>query len=245
MKNKFGFILVKPQLGENIGACARSMKNFGFSKLHIVSPKINFPNHKAKATSVGAFDIINKAKVFNDTNEAISNFDIVISLSARKRDINKRHISLEEFGNLIKKKNNSNFGLMFGPEASGLSNQDLSFSNYILQIPTSLKFKSLNLSHSVTIICYEIFKIFNKNLLKNKKLKIKIAPKSKINSLIKHLVGLLENKDFFTPKEKKQSMLLNINNLIYRLEPNDKELRILASIISTLSKKKYKSLIDK
>ena len=245
MKNKFGFILVKPQLGENIGACARSMKNFGFSKLHIVSPKINFPNHKAKATSVGAFDIINKAKVFNDTNEAISNFDIVISLSARKRDINKRHISLEEFGNLIKKKNNSNFGLMFGPEASGLSNQDLSFSNYILQIPTSLKFKSLNLSHSVTIICYEIFKIFNKNLLKNKKLKIKIAPKSKINSLIKHLVGLLENKDFFTPTEKKQSMLLNINNLIYRLEPNDKELRILASIISTLSKKKYESLIDK
>ena len=245
MKNKFGFILVKPQLGENIGACARSMKNFGFSKLHIVSPKINFPNHKAKATSVGAFDVINKAKVFNDTNEAISNFDIVISLSARKRDINKRHISLEEFGNLIKKKNNSNFGLMFGPEASGLSNQDLSFSNYILQIPTSLKFKSLNLSHSVTIICYEIFKIFNKNLLKNKKLKIKIAPKSKINSLIKHLVGLLENKDFFTPKEKKQSMLLNINNLIYRLEPNDKELRILASIISTLSKKKYESLIDK
>ena len=245
MKNKFGFILVKPQLGENIGACARSMKNFGFSKLHIVSPKINFPNHKAKATSVGAFDIINKAKVFNDTNEAISNFDIVISLSARKRDINKRHISLEEFGNLIKKKKNSNFGLMFGPEASGLSNQDLSFSNYILQIPTSLKFKSLNLSHSVTIICYEIFKIFNKNLLKNKKLKIKIAPKSKINSLIKHLVGLLENKDFFTPTEKKQSMLLNINNLIYRLEPNDKELRILASIISTLSKKKYESLIDK
>ena len=237
MKSKFGFILVNPQLGENIGACARSMKNFGFSKLHIVSPKINFPNHKAKATSVGAFDIINKAKVFNDTNEAISNFDIVISLSARKRDINKRHISLEEFRNLIKKKNNSNFGLMFGPEASGLSNQDLSFSNYILQIPTSIKFKSLNLSHSVTIICYEIFKIFNKNLLKNKKLKIKIAPKSKINSLIKHLVGLLENKDFFTPTEKKQSMLLNINNLIYRLEPNDKELRILASIISSLSKK--------
>jgi len=130
MKNKFGFILVKPQLGENIGACARSMKNFGFSKLHIVSPKINFPNHKAKATSVGAFDIINKAKVFNDTNEAISNFDIVISLSARKRDINKRHISLEEFGNLIKKKKNSNFGLIFGPERSGFSNKDFFFFNY-------------------------------------------------------------------------------------------------------------------
>ena len=98
MQNKFGFILIKPQLGENIGACARSMKNFGFHKLHIVEPKINFPNHKAKATSVGAFDIINKAKVFNETNEAISNFDIIVSLSARRRDINKRHINKKSNG---------------------------------------------------------------------------------------------------------------------------------------------------
>jgi tRNA/rRNA methyltransferase len=240
MKNKFGFILVKPQLGENIGACARSMKNFGFKNLHIVSPKISFPNHKAKATSVGAFDIINKAKVFEKTNKAISKFDIVVSLSARRRDINKKHISLNNFVELIKKKNNLNFGLMFGPEASGLSNEDLSFSNYVLQIPTSSKFKSLNLSHSLTIICYEIFKIFNGNLFKKNNRNIKISSKSKINSLNEHLIKLLEKKDFFTPKEKKQSMLMNINNLIYRLEPNDKELRILASIISSLSKKNFK-----
>ena len=237
MKNKFGFILVKPQLGENIGACARSMKNFGFSKLHIVSPKINFPNHKAKATSVGAFDIINKAKVFTETSEAISNFDIVISLSARRRDINKKHISLNEFVKLIKKNKSSKYGLMFGPEASGLSNEDLSFSNYILQIPTSPKFKSLNLSHSLTIICYEIFKVLNEKLFDKNKINIKISSKSKINSLIKHLVKLLDEKEFFLPKEKKHSMMLNINNLIYRLEPNDKELRILASIISSLGKK--------
>ena len=240
MKSKFGFILVKPQLGENIGACARSMKNFGFSKLNIVSPKINFPNHKAKATSVGAFDIINKAKVFKETNEAISEFDIVISLSARRRDINKKHISLDDLIELVKTKKNSKFGLMFGPEASGLSNDDLSFSNYILQIPTSPKFKSLNLSHSVTVICYEIFKILNLGLFNKNKSKFKISSKSKINSLIKHLLYLLEEKDFFTPKEKKQSMLLNINNLIYRLEPNDKELRILASIISALCKNNIK-----
>ncbi|MDC1151074.1 RNA methyltransferase [Pelagibacteraceae bacterium] len=240
MKNKFGFILIKPQLGENIGACARSIKNFGFSKLHIVSPKINFPNHKAKATSVGAYDIIYKAKVFNETKEAISDFDTVISLSARRRDINKKHISLNDFVKIVKKKKNSNFGLMFGPEASGLSNEDLSFSNYILQIPTSPKFKSLNLSHSLTIICYEIFKIFNEKLFEKNRSNIKISSKSKINSLIKHLLKLLEEKKFFLPKEKKQSMLLNINNLIYRLEPNDKELRILASIISSLSKKNIK-----
>ena len=104
MKSKFGFVLVKPQLGENIGACARSMKNFGFSKLYIVDPKINFPNQKAKATSVGAYDVINKAKVFNKIENAIKSFNILISLSARRRDINKRHISLVDFRNIVKKK---------------------------------------------------------------------------------------------------------------------------------------------
>jgi tRNA/rRNA methyltransferase len=236
MKSKFGFILVKPQLGENIGACARSMKNFGFSKLYIVEPKTNFPNHKAKATSVGAYDIINKAKVFNKVENAIKSFNIVISLSARRRDINKKHISFKEFQNIVKQKN-LNVGLMFGPEASGLSNKDLSYSNYILQIPTSSKFKSLNLSHSLTLICYEIFKILNNNIIKKKTLNLKISSKLKISSLVTHLTKLLEKKKFFHPKEKKQSMILNINNLIYKLQPNDKELRILASIISSLSKK--------
>jgi tRNA/rRNA methyltransferase len=236
MKSKFGFVLVKPQLGENIGACARSMKNFGFSKLYIVDPKINFPNQKAKATSVGAYDVINKAKVFNKIENAIKSFNILISLSARRRDINKRHISLVDFRNIVKKKN-LNIGFMFGPEASGLSNKDLSYSNYILQIPTSPKFKSLNLSHSLTLICFEIFKVLNNDKVKKKRSNLKISSKSKISSVVTHLTNLLDKKDFFIPKEKKHSMLLNINNLIYRLEPNDKELRILASIISSLSKK--------
>ena len=236
MKNKFGFILVKPQLGENIGACARSMKNFGFSKLLIVNPKINFPNHKAKATSVGAYDIINKAKVFDKIENAINDFNVVISLSARRRDINKKHISLNEFKKIINRKN-LNVGLMFGPEASGLSNKDLSFSNYILQIPTSPKFKSLNLSHSLTLICYEIFQSLNLGKIKKGSFSLKISSKSKISSIVSHLINLLEKKDFFLPKEKRQSMIMNINNLIFRMEPNDKEIRILASIISTLSKK--------
>ena len=240
MKNKFGFILVKPQLGENIGACARSLKNFGFSKLHIVSPKQSWPNNKAKATSVGAHNIIKKAKIFNNTIDAINNFNIVISLSARKRDINKKHISMNQFLKLIKSKSQTRFGLMFGPEASGLANNDLSVSNYILQIPTSKNFKSLNLSHSITIICYEVFKFINKSLFSKKGKNIQMSSKSDVTSLLKHLIKLLEKKDFFLPSEKKRSMLLNINNLIYRLEPNDKELRILASIISSLSKNKYK-----
>jgi tRNA/rRNA methyltransferase len=237
MKNKFGFILIKPQLGENIGACARSLKNFGFSKLDVVLPKQAWPNDKAKATSVGAYDIIEKTKIFKNTHDAISDYDIVVSLSARKRDINKKHISINQFLELIKKKENIKFGLMFGPEASGLSNDDLSLSNYVLQIPTSKKFKSLNLSHSLTLVCYEIFKLKNfKNFSKVGK-NIKISSKKKISALVFHLEKLLDKKCFFDSVQKKHSMKMNINNLFYRLEPNDKEVRILASILSSLSKK--------
>ena len=239
MKNKFGFVLIKPQIGENIGASARSIKNFGFSKLNIVNPKQNWPNLKAKATSVGAYDIIKKAKIFSNTPEAINEFDLVFSFSARKRDINKKHISMNQFLKIISNKNNTKFGMMFGPEASGLSNEDLSYSNYILQIPTNKKFKSLNLSHSLTIICYEIFKVLNNNRFTRKGKKIDISAKKNVSSTINHLINLLDKNSFFTPKEKRSSMILNINNLFYRLEPNDKELRVLSSIISTLAKKKH------
>jgi tRNA/rRNA methyltransferase len=204
--------------------------------LDIVEPKESWLNSKAKATSVGAYDILKKAKVFKSTYDVIKNYDIVISLSARKRDINKKHISMRQFQNIIIKKNKINFGLMFGPEASGLSNYDLSYSNYILQIPTSKKFKSLNLSHSLTLVCYEIFKIINSKVFNAKEKKLKIASKNDVGILLKYLKDLLNKKSFFTPPEKKKSMIININNLIYRLEPNNKELRILASILSTLYK---------
>jgi len=121
--------------------------------------------------------------------------------------------------------------------SSGLSNDDLSLSNYVLQIPTSKRFKSLNLSHSLTVISYEIFKLINFKKFQKDAKNIKISSKSKISSLVLHLRKLLEKKGFFVPNEKKHSMLMNINNLIYRLEPSDKEVRILASIISSLSKK--------
>ena len=104
MKNKIGFILIKPQLGQNIGAAARAIKNFGFSKLILTQPKDSWPNSKAKATSVGAVDILNKAKIFNKTEEAIKKFNLIFSFTARKRDINKKHINLNNFIKIIKKK---------------------------------------------------------------------------------------------------------------------------------------------
>tara|TARA_Y100000992_G_scaffold241774_1_gene172677 strand:+ start:411 stop:1139 length:729 start_codon:yes stop_codon:yes gene_type:complete len=240
MSNKIGFILIKPQLGENIGASARALKNFGFNDLIISNPRDSWPNTKANATSVGAFDILKKTKVYERTEDAIKSFDLIFSFSARKRDVNKKHLCFDTFLQKIRKIKNKKIGLMFGPEASGLSNSDLSYSNYVVQIPSAPKFSSLNLSHSIIIVCYEIFRIKNKNQLKQKKFVKHLGQKGKLNEFMKLLRDKLNQKKFFNPKEKKNSMITNINNLFYRMDLNDKEIRILASIIGTLGKNKKK-----
>ena len=237
MQNKFGFILVNPQLGENIGSCARALKNFGFSDLNIVKPRDGWPSTKARMTSVGAYDLIKSAKLFDTVDLAVKIFDIVLATSARRRDIQKKHISLSNFNNFLKKYNKENIVIMFGPVASGLSNQDLSLANFIIQVPTANKLTSLNLSHAVIVVCYEIFK--STHLKKEKKVKIlnNLASKKSIQNMIIFLEKLLDQKKFFKPPEKKKSMILNINNIFGRLELSDKEMRILFSIFSALNKK--------
>ena len=237
MINKFGFILVNPQLGENIGACARALKNFGFSNLNIVAPRDPWPNTKARMTSVGAYNIIQKAKIYKNVSDAVKNYDLVFASTARKRDVNKKHISLASFVKLLPKYKKINIGIMFGPEASGLSNHDLSLSNFIIQIPTSNKLTSLNLSHAAIVVCYEIYKSLNITKFKKEKILNKLTSKSSIKNLIKYLEKMLDKKNFFKPPEKKKSMILNINNIFGRLELSDKELRILFSIFSSLNRK--------
>ena len=131
--NNITFILHKPQLSENIGACARGMKNFNFQKLSIIDPKPIFPNDKILATSVGAKNIINKSKVFDQLEPALKNIDYVIATSARFRNKNIKHIQLEDLKKIDFTKK---VAFLFGSEASGLSNYEVSYANYTLQIPT-------------------------------------------------------------------------------------------------------------
>ena len=104
--NNISFILHKPQLSENIGACARAMKNFNFRKLVLINPKPIFPNDKIFATSVGAKDVIKQSKNYNHLEKAISKIDIVIATSARFRNKNVKHINLDDLGKIDFKKKN-------------------------------------------------------------------------------------------------------------------------------------------
>ena len=217
MINRVGFVLIKPQLPENIGFCARALKNFGFKKLDLVDPKEKWPNRKAIATSVGANNILKKTKIYFDIKSAINSYDIVYASSARKRDINKKHLSFKQFIESIKKNKNKKIGIIFGPEASGLSNEDITHSNYIFKIPVSKNFESINLSHSLILVCFELFKILKPNYLKKQKKLTDVASKKKFNTFFDFLENRLEKKGFFTPKEKKKIMLMNLRNIFGRV----------------------------
>ena len=235
-KNNISFILHKPQLSENIGACARAIKNFNFKKLILINPKPIFPNDKILATSVGASNIINKSKVFNSLEEALGNNDIVIATSARFRNKNIKHINLDDLKKIDFKKK---VAFLFGSEASGLSNNEISYANYTLQIPTNPEFKSLNLSHSLIIIAQivsSIIKIKTKPFTKSKK--VKAASKKEIQLMTNLCIKNLEKINFFKPKEKKPIMLENLRNIFYRMDLSDKETRILSSVFAGLSKEK-------
>jgi len=234
MINRVGFILIKPQLPENIGFSARGLKNFGFKTLDLVNPKETWPNKKAMATSVGAKDVLKKTKVYSDIKDAINKYDIVYASSARRRDINKRHLSFNQFIESIKKNKKKKIGIMFGPEASGLSNEDIAYSNYIFKIPVNKNFESINLSHSLIVVCYEIFKNFKPNYFKKEKKLVDIISKKKLNTFTHFIESRLEKKGFFSPVEKKKTMLINLRNIFGRMQLSNKELRILSSVFSKL-----------
>ena len=235
-KSSISFILHKPQLSENIGACARAIKNFSFKKLILINPKPIFPNDKILATSVGAKDIINQSKKYENLEKAISTIDIVIATSARFRNKNIKHINLYDLKKINFKKK---VGFLFGSEASGLSNEEISYANYTLQIPTNPDFKSLNLSHSLIIIAQYVASIIKLRSIPFKKSKkIKSATKKEIHSMTNLCIQNLDEINFFKPKEKKPIMLENLRNIFYRMELSSKETRILSGVFASLGKKR-------
>jgi tRNA/rRNA methyltransferase len=234
--NNVSFILHKPQLSENIGACARAIKNFNFKKLVIVDPKPTFPNDKIIATSVGAKDLVNSAKTYQNLEPALKRIDYLIATTSRFRNKNIKHIKLNDLKNIDF---NKNVAFLFGSEASGLTNNEISYANYTMQIPTNPNFRSLNLSHSVIIIAQIISSIIKlKDTSYNMSKKVKSASKSNIQNMLNLCINNLEDRNFFKPKEKKPIMLENLRSIFYKMDLSEKETRILSSVFASLAKKK-------
>jgi|TARA_B100001094_G_scaffold184362_1_gene178599 tRNA/rRNA methyltransferase len=233
--NNISFILHQPQLSENIGACARAIKNFNFKKLVIINPKPVFPNDKILATSVGAKDIIINSKVHNQLESAVKKVDYLIATTSRFRNKNIQHIKLNELNKIDFSKK---IAFLFGSEASGLSNNEVSYANYTMQIPTNPNFKSLNLSHSVIIVAQVVASLIKfKSLKYFKSKKVILSSKKEIQDMVNLCIKNLNDKNFFKPVEKKPIMLENLRSIFYKMELSKKETRILSSVFASLAKK--------
>jgi len=238
--NNIYFILVRPQMGENVGSVARAIKNFNITKLRIVNPRCNWPNQKALATSVGAKDVLKSSKIYDSIEKSIGDLDIVFASTSRIRKVNKKIISVLDLKNKVKKKRK--IGIIFGPEASGLSNDEISYADYLVKIPTNKKFSSLNLSHSAIIFCFQLFQHFsNKNAVYHSNYKSSVAKKSEVNKFLRFIVSRLDKKGFLQPDHKRKSMIRNISNIFHRINLSEQEIRILLGIFSTLNEFNKKS----
>ncbi|AIL65706.1 tRNA (cytidine/uridine-2'-O-)-methyltransferase TrmJ [Rickettsiales bacterium Ac37b] len=234
-------ILVNPQLGENIGAAARVMWNFGLEHLRIVNPRDEWPNEQALSVAVHASHVIQEAKIFSSLEAAVADINILYATTARKRYLNKTTITTRNMSEEIYKSSlNSTIktGIMFGPERTGLHNDYLTIANKLVLIPTESNFSSLNLAQAVGIISYEIF-MAKINNIPNANLNptYELADHQDILSFFKHLESILDHKDFFKVAEKREGMINNIRNIFKRVTPLTKQdIRTLHGIIHILSK---------
>ncbi|NRA73565.1 MAG: RNA methyltransferase [Rickettsiales bacterium] len=211
-------ILVKPQLGENIGMAARAMFNFGINSLRLVQPR-TWPNESAVSSATHAAHVVKQAKLFNSVREAVADLDFLYGTTARSRSLNKSIISSVDLKSDIQKLKiaKNKIGILFGPENSGLDNETIAALNKIVSIPVYADFFSINLAVAVGIICYELSKV--------KKIPVKLPAKNKelasqqdIMVLLDHLEVMLDKINFYQTTEKKKKMQQNINCLFKRID---------------------------
>lgn len=223
-------ILVAPQMGENIGATARAMKNFGLNELRIVAPRDGWPSEQARSNAVGAVDIIDSAKIYDNLENSIKDLEYLYATTCIKRVMNKDYVFSQ---NLISDyPNYAKVGIMFGRENNGLSNEEISLANKIITINTT-EFSSLNIAQAVIVICYELFRNSkSKEDIHNIQ---KLATKEEVEYFLTNLFDKLDKTNFFKIPERKSIMQQNITNIFMRINNlSTPEVQTLQGIIKSL-----------
>lgn len=231
-------ILIHPQLAENIGMTARAMMNCGLYDLRLVSPREDHLSTKAVSASSGAEKILHTAQLYSNTQDAIADLQQVYATTARQRHQIKTVYSAEKAAQTMTQSlyHNLKCGLMFGPERTGLENDDISLCNAIINIPLNPEHCSLNLSQAVLLVGYEFYKqtinIPDEQFITND---TQIASKDKLQHFYNFMEKQLENNRLFNLDEKKPRMLRNFRNIFSRRDLTEQELNTLYGIINYLS----------
>ncbi len=242
-------ILVKPQLGENIGFAARAMANFGLNDLRLVAPRDGWPNHKAHAAAAGAAFVVDQATVYDSVESAIGELNYVLATTARPREMVKPVLSPESAAAALRERSAKaeRTGVLFGPERSGLDNDIIALADAILTAPVSPDFASLSLPQAVLLFGYEWLKsegapplgratAFDGPVAEGTAFPdTRPATRGELLALFNHLEGELDRAGFLYPPEKRPSMVRAIRNMFHRMAATEQDVRTWRGIVASLS----------
>lgn len=233
-------ILVRPQMGENIGAAARAMLNFGLSEMRLVAPRDGWPNPKAVAMASGAAGkVLDHARVYPTLAEAMEGIDYAFATTARGRELTKP-VFTPATAMEKARTHDGRCAIIFGPERAGLENEDVARANAIVTVPVNPDFPSLNLAQAVLLMGYE----YGRDILPpepsphHKRAQAEVlADRIEIEKLGDHYEERLEGVGFFFPEEKAANMKLNLRNMWARLALTRSDVRMLHGILRQLTRR--------
>jgi tRNA/rRNA methyltransferase len=235
-------ILSHPQLGENVGASARAMKNFGLSELILIAPKFEWPNDRAQMLASGAADILKAAKLHDSATEALAPFNLVLATTARGRDVLKQIHTPQAAAERLRAAADAGArtAILFGGERAGLDNDEMSLADAVITIPTA-EFSSLNLAQAVLLLGYEWLKSADTTAPIRTRSTIAVpATRAELTSLFEHLERELDAARFFFPPAKRETMVRNVRAMILRSGLTDQEARTIRGMIVALVRNKYR-----
>ena len=228
------FVLVRPQLGENIGKAARAMLNFGLTEMRLVAPRDGWPNPSAGPAAAGADVILDRAQVFDSVADAVADCAHVYATTVRKRGVTKPVVGPDEAGRAIHAEPGRS-AIIFGPERSGLETEDVALARTILTVPINPEFGSLNLAQAVILCAYEWSKQADLVQPTHDDL-LPPAPQDELEGLIAHLERMLEPKGYFLPQSRADATRKTLRTILTKPGWNHLEVRTLRGVLSSLER---------
>jgi len=235
-------VLVEPQLGENIGAAARAMANFGLGDLRLVKPRDGWPSHKARAAASGALGIVDNARVFDSTEAAIADLNFVYATTARTRDLPKAVVGPREAVATLRARVAAGeaVGVMFGRERWGLTNEEVALADRMVTYPVNPAFASLNVAQAVLLLSYEWLVAGLDGALPTREavpdLDFTPASKAHLLGLMRHLEEALGPTGYFRTPDMKPTMVQNLRALLQRAGLTKDEVDVLHGVVTAFER---------
>lgn len=234
--NKPVIVLVRPQLGENIGKAARAMLNFGLTEMRLVTPRDGWPNPSAGPAAAGADEVLKKAQVFETLAEAVADCANVYATTVRKRGVTKPVVTPEEAAREVYAAQGRS-AYVFGPERSGLETEDVALARAILTVPINPEFASLNLAQAVILCAYEWSKGADLAQPTVEEI-LPPAPQEELEGMIGQFEALLEPTSYFFPESRANATRRTLRNMLTKPGWNSLEIRTLRGVLSALGGKR-------